>query len=80
MGAGPPRPNVEILPFQKRIDRTAQVEGKAMRFDPEKKDGLWFRRCQANLLSERVLFMKCFVRRNFYLEHVEPEDGNARQN
>ena len=38
--AGPTRPDVEVFPFQKRINRRAQVEGESVRFASKKENQL----------------------------------------
>ena len=74
--AGPPRPHVEVLPFQKRIDRSADVEGQSMRFGPDKQDYLRVRRDLPNRLRERFQLLFRLLARQFDVDEIEPAAGH----
>lgn len=71
------RPGVEILPFQKAIERPPQVEGERVTFDAEQQDLLRRRSEVAYRAGERALFALRFQPWMLDMNHPTPRGDNA---
>jgi hypothetical protein len=78
--ARPPSPNIQILPFQKRIDRPPQVEGKRMALDPEKQYGGRRGSNLPNGAGESALLTGRLVAWDFNVNQIPPRSERANDN